>query len=58
MLSRFELLAHVVVAVALAGLVLVFTDRSAFAWILAGAGFVGVVAGDLGLRAIRSRSHR
>ncbi|MFO6459475.1 hypothetical protein [Aeromicrobium sp. LTX1] len=58
MLSRIDVLAYLVLAVALVALVLLLTDRSAFAWALAGGGFVGVLAGDLALRAIRRRSRR
>jgi len=54
-LSRIDLVAYLVLAGALVALVLLLTDRSTFAWALAGAGFVGVLAGDLALRAIRRR---
>lgn len=56
MLSRIDLVAYLVLAVTLVAMVLLLSDRGVFAWALAGACFVGVLAGDLTLRAIRRRS--
>ncbi|MBC9226273.1 hypothetical protein GL325_08075 [Aeromicrobium sp. 636] len=58
MLSRIEILSHAVVLAVLVAFVLIFTDRSIFAWTLAGACFVGVLAGDLLIRAVRARTRR
>lgn len=55
MLSRSRaIVGYIVVLVVLAALVSIFTDRSTFAWSLAGAVFIGVVVGDVAVRAIRS----
>lgn len=58
MLSRIDVVAYLVLALALVAMVLFLSDRSAFAWTLAGACLIGVLAGDLALRAIRRRSRR
>lgn len=57
-MSRIDLVAYLVLAVTLVAMVLLLSDRGVFAWALAGACFVGVLAGDLTLRAIRRRSRR
>jgi len=57
-LSRIEIMSHAVVLAVLVAFVLIFTDRSTFAWTLAGACFVGVLAGDLMIRAFRARTSR
>jgi hypothetical protein len=57
-LSRTEIIAHVVVAAVLVAFVLIFTDRSGFAWLLAAGVFAGGIVGDLAGRMFRARQSR
>lgn len=54
--ARRAVVGYLIVLVALLAVVLLLTDRGGFAWALAGAVFVGVVGGDVAVRAIRTRS--